>query len=461
MRIELPENVECILNRLIENGYEAYIVGGCVRDSILGKAPQDFDITTNAKPAAVKELFKRTIDTGILHGTVTVMIENQGYEVTTYRIDGEYEDNRRPKSVEFTSDLMEDLRRRDFTINAMAYNREEGLIDSFQGLNDLKKGIIRSVGDADSRFQEDALRILRGVRFSAQLDFEIEDETKEAMKRNSPLLKNISAERIRVELDKLLVSDNPDKLVDAYYLGITNIIFPEFDHMMETNQNNPHHIYNVGIHSLKAAEYIKRDDLLRKEPDLTTGEKEKYFHCLRWGMLLHDVGKPVTKTTGEDGYDHFYGHHAKGAIIGKEILQRLKFDNDTIDMVTKLIRWHEADFSMTPQSIRRQMNKMGTVITKLYFEMKKADIMAQSPGTRNEKLQKLELSHKIYEEVVEKGECVNLKMLAVNGRDLIGLGYKPGITLGHTLNYLLQEVIKDPSLNEKEALLTLAKDLKL
>ena len=461
MRIELPENVECILNRLIENGYEAYIVGGCVRDSILGKAPQDFDITTNAKPAAVKELFKRTIDTGILHGTVTVMIENQGYEVTTYRIDGEYEDNRRPKSVEFTSDLMEDLRRRDFTINAMAYNREEGLIDSFQGLNDLKKGIIRSVGDADSRFQEDALRILRGVRFSAQLDFEIEDETKEAMKRNSPLLKNISAERIRVELDKLLVSDNPDKLVDAYYLGITNIIFPEFDYMMETDQNNPHHIYNVGIHSLKAAEYVKRDDLLRKEPDETTDEKEKYFHCLRWGMLLHDVGKPVTKTTGEDGYDHFYGHPAKGAIIGKEILQRLKFDNDTIDVVTKLIKWHEDDFSMTPQSIRRQMNKMGTVITKLYFQMKKADIMAQSPDTRKEKLQKLELSHKIYEEVVEKGECVNLKMLAVNGRDLIGLGYKPGITLGHTLNYLLQEVIKDPSLNEKKALLTLAKDLKL
>ncbi|ROR23639.1 tRNA nucleotidyltransferase (CCA-adding enzyme) [Mobilisporobacter senegalensis] len=460
MKIEVPSNVEYIIDKLIENGHEAYIVGGCVRDAILDKNPQDWDITTSAKPLEVKELFRRTIDTGIQHGTVTVMLEDQGYEVTTYRIDGEYEDNRRPKSVEFTPNLMEDLKRRDFTINAMAYNRKEGLIDCFHGLEDLKEGIIQCVGDANSRFEEDALRILRGVRFSAQLGFKIEDNTKKAIKEKVNLLKNISAERIRVELDKLLTSDNPNKLTDAYNLGITNIILPEFDQMMETKQNNLHHIYNVGIHSLKSVEYIQKSNLLENEMELTVSEKEKYFHILRWCMLLHDVGKPFTKSTSEDGYDHFHGHPEKGAVIGKEILQRLKFDNFTIDTVTKLIKWHDDDFLLTPVGVRKQMNKMGIEIMMLYFEMKKADIMSQNPDTHKEKLERLEMAYKLYQEILRKDECVNLKTLAVDGSDLIGIGYKPGIELGNTLNSLLSKVIEEPSLNEKIILLDLAKDIK-
>ena len=459
MKIKLPCNVEYIINKLMENGYEAYIVGGCVRDAILNKDPQDFDITTNAKPGEVKELFKRTIDTGILHGTVTVMIKDQGYEITTYRIDGEYEDNRRPKSVEFTSSLLEDLRRRDFTINAMAYNEKEGLIDSFQGLDDLKSGVIRCVGDGRLRIQEDALRILRGIRFSAQLGFEIESKTKEAMKQNASLLKNISAERKRVELDKLLTSDNPHKLIDAYDLGITNVIFPEFNQMMETDQENPHHIYNVGVHSLKAVKYIRKDTLL-EESIAACDKKEKYYHILRWCMLLHDVGKIETKTKGEDGYDHFYGHEIKGAILGKEILKRLKFDNETIDTVTKLIKWHEDDLPQTPKAMRKQINKMGIRIMRLYFEVKRTDILAGAPDTHGEKLETLESSYKLYEEVIERGECVNLKMLAVNGNDLVALGYNPGTILGDTLNALLQKVLEQPSLNDKNTLLTLAKDMK-
>lgn len=229
MKIDLPHNVDYIINELMNNGYEAYAVGGCIRDSILGREPKDWDITTSARPIEVKKLFRRTVDTGIQHGTVTVMLDREGYEVTTYRIDGEYEDNRRPKSVEFTVELVEDLKRRDFTINAMAYNRHEGLVDVFDGLNDLNKGIIRCVGSAAERFDEDALRILRAVRFSAQLGFEIEDETLKAVQEKADRLEAISAERIRVELNKLLLSPHPEKLIDAYRAGITKVVLPELD----------------------------------------------------------------------------------------------------------------------------------------------------------------------------------------------------------------------------------------
>lgn len=460
MKIEVPSDVEYIIGRLIEQGHEAYIVGGCVRDAILGKIPEDWDITTSAKPLEVKELFRRTIDTGIQHGTVTIMLESQGYEVTTYRIDGEYEDNRRPKSVEFTPNLIEDLKRRDFTINAMAYNQKDGLIDCFHGLEDLKVGVIRCVGDANSRFEEDALRILRGVRFSAQLGFEIEEKTKEAIRDKVKLLNNISAERIRVELDKLLVSKNPDKLEDAYHLGITKVILPEFDQMMDTKQNNPHHIYNVGIHSLKAIENIQMSHILKDQSELESGEKEKYFHILRWSMLLHDIGKPITKIEKKDGIDHFYGHPDKGSVIGKNILQRLKFDNFTIDTVTKLIKWHDDEFLLTPIGVRKQMNKIGIDIMMLYFEVKKADILAGNPDTHNDKLENLKLAYDIYLDILGNGECVNLKTLAIDGSDLINIGFKPGIELGNTLDILLEKVLEDPSFNEKAILLRLAKELK-
>ncbi|HOO28114.1 MAG TPA: CCA tRNA nucleotidyltransferase, partial [Lachnospiraceae bacterium] len=246
MQIRLPDKVKSIIRTLQDEGYEAYAVGGCVRDSVLGRIPEDWDITTNAHPLQIKALFRRTVDTGIQHGTVTVMIGKESFEVTTYRIDGEYEDSRHPKEVRFTKTLAEDLRRRDFTINAMAYNEETGIVDVFGGLSDLEKGIIRAVGNAEERFSEDALRILRAIRFCAQLNYSIEEKTEAAVKKLAKTLANISAERIRTELLKLLLSQSPEKLSIAYETGVIAVILPEFDHMMRTDQNHPHHCFNVG-----------------------------------------------------------------------------------------------------------------------------------------------------------------------------------------------------------------------
>ena len=274
IKILLPEKVNMIIETIQAAGFEAYAVGGCVRDSILGRIPDDWDITTSAKPHEIKKLFKRTIDTGIQHGTVTVMLDKDGYEVTTYRIDGEYEDSRHPKEVTFTSNLKEDLRRRDFTINAMAYNEKVGLVDIFEGMSDIEKKVIRCVGDAKERFTEDALRMMRAVRFSAQLGYSIDEDTKNAIKELAPTLQKISAERIQVELVKLVLSPNPDYLKIAYETGITAQVFPEFDLCMETKQNNPHHMYSVGEHTLWSMKHIKAD------------------RVLRLAMLFHDMGKP-------------------------------------------------------------------------------------------------------------------------------------------------------------------------
>ncbi len=468
MKIDLPHNVDYIINELMNNGYEAYAVGGCIRDSILEREPEDWDITTSARPMEVKKLFRRTVDTGIQHGTVTVMLDREGYEVTTYRIDGEYEDNRRPKSVEFTADLVEDLKRRDFTINAMAYNRREGLVDVFDGLNDLKKGIIRCVGSAAERFDEDALRILRAVRFSAQLGFEIEEETLKAVKEKTDRLEAISAERIRVELNKLLLSPHPEKLIDAYQAGITKVVLPEFDAMMVTEQNNFHHIYNVGVHSLKAVEMAGRHYSTPLQPEDCIGQElttdsfrvpsgQKETAVLRWTMLLHDVEKPGCKTVSPEG-DHFYGHPEKGAETARNILKRLKFDNETVDFVTRLIRWHDYRFTLTPQGMRRSVNKIGIDIMELLFEVKAADIMAKNPIIREEKLKKLDLAVELFQDIKEKQECVNLKMLNINGKDLIAIGIQPGKAMGDILDRLLLQVLDNPSLNEKQALLKLAKD---
>lgn len=449
MKIELPQKVDYIINELMKNGYEAYAVGGCIRDSILGREPEDWDITTSANPAEVKKIFRRTVDTGIIHGTVTVMLEKEGYEVTTYRIDGEYEDNRRPKTVEFTADLVEDLKRRDFTINAMAYNEQKGLVDVFDGLADLQKGIIRCVGSAAERFEEDALRILRAIRFSAQLGFEIEKETLKAATAKVLNLEAISAERIRVELNKLILSAHPDKLIDAYEAGITKVILPEFDAMMKTEQNNPHHIYSVGLHSIKAVEQAGKDAVFNPKEML----------ILRWTMLLHDVEKPNCKTTDHKG-DHFYGHPEKSAETARLILRRLKFDNETIDLVYRLIKWHDYKFSLTSQAMRKAANKIGTDIMELLFEVKTADTLAQKQETRKEKLDNLNQAKLIYQEIKSNQDCVELKMLKINGKDLIQIGFKPGKAMGEVLNRLLEQVLENPLLNEKEILLKMAMQYK-
>lgn len=451
MKIQIPENVNMIIDVLKKDGFEAYAVGGCIRDSILKRDPEDWDITTSATPLEVKSLFRRTVDTGIQHGTVTVLVEKEHYEVTTYRLDGEYEDNRHPKEVLFTASLEEDLKRRDFTINSMAYNHEQGLVDLFGGLKDLDNGLIRCVGSASERFDEDALRILRAVRFSAQLDFSIEEETLAAVKQKAENLKNISAERIRVELTKLLVSDHPERLRLLYETGITSVIMPQFDKMMVTGQNNLHHAYSVGEHTIRAVSTVAGK---LSEARFTPRERV----ILRFVMLLHDIEKPGSRTVGKDGQDHFYGHQEKGAITARAILKQLKFDNDTLHAVVHLIRWHDYRFVLTPSGIRKAASKIGREYMELLFEVNYADTSAKNPEHTEEKFNKLAEARLLYQEMIEKGECVSLKELRINGNDLIRLGVSPGKELGEILTYLLDQVLENPKLNQKEILLELAKE---
>ena len=450
IKIEIPRNAAEIIRNLEDNGYEAYIVGGCTRDAILGREPQDWDITTSAKPEEVKRLFRRTVDTGIEHGTVTVMFGKEGYEVTTYRIDGEYQDARHPKEVSFTSDLKEDLLRRDFTINAMAYNPRIGLVDEFGGLLDLRKKVIRAVGNPIERFTEDALRILRAVRFAAQLSFQIEEDTRQAMRALAPNLAKISAERIREELNKLLLSGNAMELLEAERLGINAVIFPELSRMLAAGQNNPHHVYNVGEHTLHSVEAMYH---LCREGG--SGDK-KEMSVLLWTMLLHDVAKPLVKTTDEAGIDHFYGHPKKGSEMAKEILGRLRFDNHTRDTVVHLVECHDERPMGKAAPLRRKINRIGAGYMEQFYLVQKADLMAQSEYQKEEKISAVEKEKAMYHEIMEKEQCVSLKDLAVGGKDLIAAGFTPGRKIGEVLNKLLDQVLEDSSLNEKEKLLEIA-----
>ena len=434
MKIQLPEKVKVIIQTLEAAGYEAYAVGGCVRDSVLGRIPADWDITTSALPEQVKELFHRTIDTGIEHGTVTVMMDKEGFEVTTYRIDGEYRDHRHPEQVNFTGELKEDLRRRDFTINAMAYNDRCGLVDAFGGIEDLKHGVIRCVGVAGERFEEDALRILRAVRFAAQLGFEIEKETADAARALAGNLKDISAERIQTELVKLLVSPHPEMLRTAYELGITRVVLPEFDVMMETPQHHPHHMYSVGEHTLKALEF-------------TDPEK-----VLRLSVLFHDFGKPQTRTT-VDGVDHFHGHANVSAQETVRIMRRLKFDNATMDQVKRIVLYHDARPQPDERQIRRLLHRAGEDIFPELFQVMGADILAQSEYRKIEKLVNLERVHQVYDEILKRKDCISLKNLQVTGKDLIAAGMEPGKKIGEILNQMLEDVLETPEHNEREYLL--------
>lgn len=435
VEIQIPEKVNKIIHTLQEHGYEAYAVGGCVRDSFLGRKPMDWDITTSAMPEETKALFPHTFDTGIEHGTITVLLDHEGFEVTTYRVDGKYEDSRHPKEVIFVRNLKEDLLRRDFTINAMAYNEKEGLVDIFGGMDDLKAGIIRCVGNAQARFSEDALRILRGIRFAAQLGFELEDETREGMRLLAPTLRKISAERIQVELVKTLTSSRPDLLREAWKLGITKEFLPEFDLAMETTQETVHHMYTVGEHILHT--------LLEVRPD----------RILRLTMLLHDIGKPYRKTMDAEGVAHFKGHPEKSSELANEILHRLKFDNDTIRKVTKLVRYHDHRMPVTPAHVRRAVHEIGEDLFPLYLEVRRADVSAQSMYQREEKIADIDGVEKLYHEIMERNECVSLKMLAVTGKDLIAAGMKPGKEIGQMLEHFLDLVLEHPELNQKEELL--------
>ena len=402
LKISLPKEVKHIIDILTQNGYEAYAVGGCVRDSILGRVPGDWDITTSALPQQVKALFRRTIDTGIQHGTVTIMLGKNGYEVTTYRIDGKYEDSRHPESVEFTPNLEEDLKRRDFTINAMAYNDENGVVDIFGGIDDIRNRIIRCVGNAHDRFTEDALRILRAVRFSAQLGFEIDKATKDAARELSPTLVKISRERIHTELNKLLLSDNPDYFSVVYELGVMKVIISELEGV------------NSGdIDRLKVL-------IKRTKPCLPE----------RYAALLSVIGKDKTRA----------------------VLKGLKLDNATISMAVKLVEYLGITPALTEPQMRHYINEVGKedAIRVIDFNLSFADESMHEEYTDMRKL----CAH-----VLERGDCTSLKELDVTGKDLVDAGFEAGKQLGELLNSLLTEVLDNPSLNDRNYLLGRAKEL--
>lgn len=441
-KIQIPESVRFIIQTIEQAGFEAYAVGGCVRDSILGRIPDDWDITTSAKPEEIKQLFKHTVDTGIQHGTVTVLIKKECYEVTTYRIDGEYEDSRHPKEVNFTSLLSEDLRRRDFTINAMAYNEERGIVDLFGGQEDLRSGIIRCVGNPEERFLEDALRIMRAVRFSAQLGYEIEEHTRCAIKKLACTLERISVERIQVELVKTLVSAHPEYILKMYELGLTKVFLPEFDRMMVTSKNKEYHCNTVGMHTVEVLKAVKPNKITRI------------------AALLHDIAKPEVCTSDDKDIDHFMDYPKVGSEMARKILKRLRFDNDTIQKVSLLILYHDysSTAGITPAVARKLIRKVQLDNFPMLLDIRRADVLAQSERERSEKLENVECLSRYYQEVLDRDLCVSLKDLAVSGNDLIKAGMKPGQELGKALEQMLEAVLEEPDMNEKTKLLTLVKE---
>ena len=471
--INLPTPVNEIIDTLRQHGFEAYAVGGCVRDSLLGREPEDWDVTTSARPEQVKEIFPVTIDTGIEHGTVTVRLNKTSYEVTTFRIDGKYSDHRRPDEVSFARTLQEDLLRRDFTINAMAAGSDEpdgqsGIIDLYGGLADLDAGIIRCVGVPEERFNEDALRILRAFRFAAQLGFDIEPATRDAIAATREGLRAISAERIQVEMTKILISDRPGILREMHELGVTAIILPELDQMMATEQNNRHHVWTVGEHTIRSLEALVGMTRNLAAPETIAGLPESLSlpeaRCLsgskaiRWAMLLHDTGKPQCKTVEEDGQDHFKGHALISADIAREVMNRMKMDNATRDTVVRLVKYHDYRMPAEKKNVRRALAKIGRDYFLGYCIVRRADVLAQSEYVRAEKLENLDAIEALYAEIIAEDECVSLDQLAVTGRDLIEEGLEPGPAIGDALAMLLFRVIEDPSLNNKETLLAIWRD---
>ena len=442
-KINIPADANELIHTLQNNGHSAYIVGGCVRDSILGRTPHDYDICTSATPSEMLEIFKdkKIIETGLQHGTVTVVVNGEPYEITTYRIDGIYSDNRRPDTVTFTDKLVEDLRRRDFTINAMAYNDEEGLIDPFNGMEDIKYKKINCVGFAEDRFGEDALRILRAIRFAAQLEFTIMPGTDWEIHKQYKNLENISIERINSEFCKIASSD--DFCVELLlYKDVFSLFIPELKDMFDFPQNNPWHIWDVFGHTIHAIEYCDSDDLV-----------------VRLAVFFHDFGKPHSYQDGEDGIRHFKGHGKVSADMTDSIMKCLRFDNETRNNVVELVYYHDATFEIGKKYVKRWLNKIGEKQFRRLLQVKKADNKAQNLELSSDRIKELSEIEALIDEVLQEDECFSLKDLAVNGNDLIGVGYKAGKELGNTLNKLLQLVIDGDCPNEKEKLLQEAESL--
>ena len=406
--VDLPENVVNIISKLEADGNQAYAVGGCIRDSVLKRTPEDWDITTSAVPGQVKALFKRTVDTGIKHGTVTIMIDKNGYEVTTYRVDGEYEDGRHPKSVQFSVSLIEDLQRRDFTINAMAYNSSTGLIDEFNGIDDLNSKIIRCVGNPTDRFSEDALRMMRAIRFSAQLGFSIEDQTYAAIKELAVNINKVSRERIHVELNKTLLSDHPDYIMMMYETRLTKQILPVIDDILSGR---------------------------RSQVTLTMLKLSPKELVLKYAALLND------KTLGDVN----------------ETLRDLKLDNNTIFTVSKLVEHSKLVIDEKEPAVREAIHKYGKDIIPLLISHQETILKAKEVSTGIKMIggkNHIAVVKRLYQEIINRGDCISIKDLDVNGSDLMEYGLK-GPQIGETLDELLHIVMENPKLNEKETLIAM------
>ena len=440
--MDMPKNVDTAINLLQSAGFEAYAVGGCVRDSLLGKTPNDWDITTSAKPEDMKSVFAdfHCINTGIKHGTVTVVIDGEPLEITTFRLDGEYEDNRHPKSVTFTSNLGADLGRRDFTVNAMAYSKMTGTVDLFGGQNDLKNKIIRCVGDPDRRFNEDALRILRALRFASALDFEIEEKTAQSLLKNRALLGNISEERIAKELLKLVCGKGAKRILTDFAPVLFEIL-PELQPMYKNSHDNPHHCYDIYEHTLIAVESI--------DPEPT----------LRFAMLLHDCGKPAVKKFDENGVAHFYGHQRISAEISAQILARLKVSNKFRDEILFLVSNHDRwELYENTEKMPRYLSKFGLDGVLKLLKVMRADVLAQSPEYRY-RLDQIADAEETAKNLAAQKPCLSLSELQINGRTLMDIGIPQGRKLGAVLAQLLDEVIDGVTKNTQEALTTRAREI--
>lgn len=438
MKFEIPTGAQKILQTLTDAGHEAYLVGGCVRDLLRRVEPHDWDICTSARPEETEKCFagRRIIETGLKHGTVTVLEDGEPYEITTYRTEGPYSDSRRPDYVEFVSSLEADLARRDFTMNAIAMGLDGSLRDPFGGGADIEAGLIRCVGEPAHRFQEDGLRVMRALRFAAVLGYGIEKRTAQAIHENRHMLELVAAERINVELCKLLAGEKAGNIL-RQYSDVFCQFWPQLGPLVALEQNTPWHCWGGWEHTIHAVEAIPADLILR----LT--------------MLLHDIGKPSCKSTDEKGIDHFYGHPAVSAKLADEMLRILKFDNKTRERVVTLVEYHDVQIPNRERSIRKWLSRLGPETFFHLLEVKRADGMGQAYELVKNRLTELEDMKAKAEEIVAQGQCFSLKDLAVNGRDVIAAGVTPGPEVGRVLDGLLEQVISGEVPNEQKALLNL------
>lgn len=436
--IDIPEAPRSLMQCLKNAGYEAYVVGGCVRDSILGIEPHDWDICTNAQPEQMKEVFVeyKVIETGLKHGTLTVMLNGIPYEITTFRKDGDYSDHRHPDSVEFTGDLTEDLKRRDFTMNAMAAGLDGKIIDPFHGQRDLEDCYIKCVGSANERFQEDALRILRALRFASRFGFGLETKTEKAIHTNKELLRNVSSERIQSELNQILMGQYAYGII-LYGAPVLSVFLPEISSTINFQQHNPHHYLDVWHHTVMA--------ISEAPQDLT----------VRLALLFHDLGKPQTFLM-ENGIGHFIGHAEVSAEIAEKRLRELRYDNKTVDAVTQLVRFHDMETPPRKAIVRRRLNNLGEEQFKRLLEVQDADKKAQVPQ-ETERVWKNDI-FALIEEIKADQDCFQLRDLAINGRDVLALGVSEGRQIGECLKYLLAEVIDGTIPNNRETLLDTARE---